>query len=104
MTEDERKEWDNLEIHAQWMLDVIQRRIDAVNGVPEALAGVAEEKRIAEEEESASLLPNTAAELEAVAWLERHIGQVTPTPQPQFSVSSTVTVADKVRKSAQPRG
>jgi|ERR1039458_4415537 hypothetical protein len=103
MTDDERKEWENLETHAQWILDVIQRRIDAMNGVPEALAGIAEEKRIAAEEESASLLPSTAAELEAVAWLERHIGQVTPTLTPQQRdvpqcVSSTV--AGKVKKTA----
>jgi hypothetical protein len=112
MTNDELDELRQVESHLQWLLDLVQRRIDAcgqgegLNNAArqaEALAGIAEEKRIAAEEELASLLPSTAAELEEVAWLERHIRQVTPTLTPQQRdvpqcVSSTV--AGKVKKSA----
>jgi len=106
MTKDELDELQQVESHLQWLLDLVQRRIDACGhgeGLnnparqAEALAGIAENKRLAAEAKSADLLPSTAAELEEVNWLNEHVGQVTPTPQPKFrSVSSTT---DKVKKS-----
>jgi hypothetical protein len=90
MTEDEKDELETIESHLTWLVDLVQRRIDACGrgeGLnnparqAEALAGIAENKRIAAEAKSVSLLPSTAADFDEVAWLERHIGQVTPTPQ-----------------------
>jgi hypothetical protein len=111
MTDDELNEWKLVEEHCQWLLDLVQRRIDACGqgeGLnnparqAEALAGIEENKRIAAEAKSADLLPSTAADFDEVAWLERHILEVTPPTPHQRDVSQCVssTVAGKVKKSA----
>jgi hypothetical protein len=84
MTNDELDELQQVERHLQWLLDLVQRRIDACGAgdganpgrQAEALAGIKENKRIASAQASANLLPSTAAELEEVAWLNEHVGQV----------------------------
>jgi hypothetical protein len=85
MTNDELDELQQVESHLQWLLDLVQRRIDACGAgeslnnparQAEALAGIKENKRIAAEAKSGSLLPSTAAELDEVAWLNEHVGQV----------------------------
>jgi hypothetical protein len=108
---DELRELITLEDYLNRLLRRFQRRIIASGGtIPDDgnICGLSKAEAVAEiEEESAQAstnpLPSSDAELEEVAWLERHIGQVTPTSQPQVSVSSTVTVASKVKKSAKSR-
>jgi len=83
MTNDELNELHQVECHLQWLLDLVQRRIDACGAgdganperPAEALTGIEENKRIASAQASANLLPSTA-ELEEVNWLNEHVWQV----------------------------
>lgn len=107
---DELRELITLEDYLNRLLRRFQRRIIASGGtIPDDgnICGLSKAEAVAEIEEesaqaSANPLPSTAAELEEVEWLERHIGQVNPS-HPQVSVSSTVTAASKVEKSAKSR-
>src|ERR1039458_6713512 len=84
MTNDELDELQQVERHLQWLLDLVQRRIDAcgagVGANPgrqaEAVARIKENNRIASAQVSENWLPSTAAELKEVAWLNEHVGQV----------------------------
>lgn len=104
---DERNELIAIEDWLNRLLRRTQRRIIASGGTIPCdgdICGLSTAEALAEIEQesqaSANLLPSTAAELEEVEWLERHIGQVTPTSQPQVSVSSTTS---KTKKSAKSR-
>jgi hypothetical protein len=85
MNDGELDELMQIEKHLTWLVDLLQRRIDACGAgeglnnparQAEALAGIEENRRIMNEAKSANLLPSTAAELEEVAWLNEHVGQV----------------------------
>jgi hypothetical protein len=112
MTNDELNELQQVESHLQWLLDLVQRRIDACGAgeglnnparQAEALAGIEENKRIASAQVSANLLPSTAAELEEVAWLNEHVGQV-QAGQARVPNSQCVPVQrTKLKKSAKSR-